>query len=51
MQKSRGYYLNKKGFYVIDKQYLGQRIFETTCYSEGEAREVEARVREWCTDI
>ena len=51
MQKSSGYYLNRKGFYVIDKQYLSQRIFETTCYGEGEAREVEARVRELCTDI
>lgn len=51
MQKSSGYYLNKKGFYVIDKQYLNQRIFETTCYREGEASEVDARIRQCCDDI
>lgn len=43
---SKGYYLNKGGYYVIDKQYLGQRICETTRYRKGQAQEVEALIRQ-----
>ena len=47
----KGYYLNKNGYFVIDKQYLGQRIFTTTRYREGEKREVEALIREEMNSI
>ena len=43
---SKGYYLNKKGFFVIDKQFQGQRIFTTTRYRKGQQDEVEALIRE-----
>lgn len=47
----KGYYLNKDGYYWINKQYLGQRIYETTRYRKGQKSEVEAYLRELMSKI
>lgn len=45
-KKTKGYKLNNKGFYIIDRVIRGVRLYETTQYRKGQEEELESYIAE-----